>query len=459
VVWLDLDGFKVVNDGLGHLVGDELLKRVAVRVSAHLREEDTAARFGGDEFAVLLQHLNDFSDVEQIVMRLRDDLGRPYDLNGQEVVVSASIGIATSANDYVLAEDVLRDADIAMYQAKATGRAGFATFDASMHAVAMSRLQTETDLRQAIDQGQLELHYQPIVELAHGHLKAIEVLVRWASPIRGLVAPSEFLPIAEESGLILTLGRWVQQETCRQLLEWKRAGIVPEELRASINLSNREFWNPGLLDQVDNVLSSTGAPAHWLSFEITEGVIMHNLERALEVLDGLHARGVQIQIDDFGTGYSSLEALHRLPIDGLKIDRTFVANLQDGKSTEVVRTIIQLGRNLGVDVIAEGIETPMQQHVLAQLGCPLGQGYWFSRSVPALRLGELLILTNALLPGPQLVDDPDEAVVSDPVPAGHDPVPGRSVGAPRKGGRQGAAAAKAPLHLPRAEAPAAKSVS
>jgi diguanylate cyclase (GGDEF)-like protein/PAS domain S-box-containing protein len=396
VLWLDLDGFKVVNDSLGHLVGDELLKRVATRVSRHLRHEDTAARFGGDEFAVLLQHLSDFSDVQHVVTRLQEDLGRPYDLDGQEVVVTASIGIATSAHKYVLAEDVLRDADIAMYQAKANGRAGFAIFDASMHAVALSRLQTETDLRQAIDQGQLELYYQPIVELAEGRLRAIEVLVRWGSPVRGLVPPAEFLPIAEESGLILALGQWVQHETCRQLVEWKRAGLVPPELRASINLSNREFWNPGLLEQVEDILASTGAPAEWLSFEITEGVIMHNLERGLEVLDGLHARGVQIHIDDFGTGYSSLEALHRLPIDALKIDRTFVANLQEGKSTEVVRTIIQLGRNLGVDVIAEGIETPMQQHILAELGCPLGQGYWFSRSVPALRLGELLSASTSL---------------------------------------------------------------
>jgi diguanylate cyclase (GGDEF)-like protein/PAS domain S-box-containing protein len=408
VLWLDLDGFKVVNDSHGHLAGDELLVRVAERVSTHLREEDTAARFGGDEFAVLLQHVNDLSDIRQIVTRLQDDLGQPYDLSGQEVVVTASIGITTSANHYRLAEDVLRDADIAMYQAKATGRAGFATFDASMHAVALSRLQTESDLRQAIDQGQLELHYQPIVELAQGRLRGIEVLVRWDSPGRGLVVPSDFLPIAEESGLILALGRWVQLETCRQLRAWKTAGLVPAELRASINVSNREFWNPGLLEQLDDVLASTDVPAHWLSLEITEAVIMHNLERGLEVLDGLHTRGIQIHIDDFGTGYSSLEALHRLPIDALKIDRTFVANLQDGKSTEVVRTIVQLGRNLGVDVIAEGIETPMQQHVLAQLGCPLGQGYWFSRSVTAPRLGELLSTTSAL-PGPCEVDSSDDS--------------------------------------------------
>lgn len=396
VLWLDLDGFKVVNDSLGHLVGDELLVRVASRISTHLRDADTAARFGGDEFAVLLHQVTEFSVVEAIVRRLQDDLSKPYNLDGHEVVVTASIGIATGAHGYERAEDVLRDADIAMYKAKSAGRAGHATFDSSMYDGAISRLQTETALRQAIEQGQLELHYQPIVNLADGAMEAMEVLVRWRHPVRGLISPAEFLPVAEESGLIVPMGRWVEMEACRQLSLWKASGLIAPDLRASINLSNREFWAPGLLDQVDHVLGATGVPAEWLVFEITEGVIMHNLERALEVLGELHARGLQIHIDDFGTGYSSLEALHRLPIDALKIDRSFVANLQDDKSTELVRTIVQLGRNLGVDVIAEGIETPAQQHVLAELGCPLGQGYWFSVPVPAVRLGELLTMTTAL---------------------------------------------------------------
>jgi diguanylate cyclase (GGDEF)-like protein/PAS domain S-box-containing protein len=398
VLWLDLDGFKVVNDSLGHLVGDELLVRVAARITVNLRDADTAARFGGDEFAVLLHQIPEFTAVEAIVSRLQDDLGQPYDLDGHEVVVTASIGIATGANGYDRADDVLRDADIAMYRAKSAGRAGYATFDSSMFAGAITRLQTETALRQAIEQDQLELHYQPIVDLANGSMQAMEVLVRWRHPLRGLISPGEFLPVAEESGLIVPMGRWVEMEACRQLYAWKAEGLVSANLRASINLSNREFWNPGLLNQIDQVLAATGVPAEWLVFEITEGVIMHNLERALEVLGELHARGVQIHIDDFGTGYSSLEALHRLPIDALKIDRSFVANLQDNKSTELVRTIVQLGRNLGVDVIAEGIETPAQQHALAELGCPFGQGYWFSVPVPAGRLGELLTMTS--LPAP-----------------------------------------------------------
>ena len=396
VLWLDLDGFKVVNDSLGHLAGDRLLVLVANRIANHLREADTAARFGGDEFAVLLNQVPEPGAVKGIVGRLQDDLSRPYDLDGHEVVVSASIGIATSATGYDQADDVLRDADLAMYRAKSAGRAGYATFDSSMYAGAISRLQTESALRQAIELGQLELHYQPIADISDGALHAIEVLVRWRHPSRGLIPPREFLPVAEESGLIVPMGRWVEMETCRQLVKWKAAGLISQELRASINLSNREFWAPGFLDQVDEVLKTTGAPARWLVFEITEGVIMHNLERALEVLAELHARGVQIHIDDFGTGYSSLEALHRLPIDALKIDHSFVANLHSDRSTELVRTIVQLGRNLCVDVIAEGIETPAQQRVLVELGCPYGQGYWLCVPMPATQLGELLPMTGGL---------------------------------------------------------------
>jgi diguanylate cyclase (GGDEF)-like protein/PAS domain S-box-containing protein len=397
VLWLDLDGFKVVNDSLGHLVGDNLLLRVSERVVTHLREADTAARFGGDEFAVLLHNMTDFSAIDGIVTRLQEDLGRPYDLDGHEVVVTASIGIATSNDSYEKAEDVLRDADIAMYKAKSAGRAGHAMFDSSMYAGAISRLQTESALRQAIEQGQLELHYQPIVELSDGTMSAMEVLVRWRHPFQGLILPGDFLPVAEESGLIVPVGRSVQMQACRQLYDWKGGGWISQALRASINLSNREFWNPGLLDQVDSVLASTGAPPQWVSFEITEGVIMHDLPRALEILGELHDRGIQIHIDDFGTGYSSLEALHRLPIDALKIDRSFVANLEDEKSTELVRAIVNLGSSLNVDVIAEGIETPAQQRMLVDLGCPLGQGYWFSVPLPAEKLGQLLI-TNGTLP-------------------------------------------------------------
>ncbi|MGC8627736.1 MAG: EAL domain-containing protein [Acidimicrobiales bacterium] len=391
VLWLDLDGFKVVNDSLGHVAGDLLLKKVAERLAAQVREEDTAARFGGDEFAVLLHDAPDLAAAEAVVERIQQALGQPYDLGGQEVVVTASIGISTSANGYERAEDVIRDADIAMYKAKAAGRGNHAAFDASMYAGALARLRTETELRRAMELDELEIYYQPIVQLGSKALTGMEALVRWRHPERGLLPPGEFLPVAEDSGLIVPIGRWVQERTCRQVRAWKSAGLVSEDLRVSINLSNREFWYPGLVKEVDEVLARTAVPATWIVLEITEGVIMRDLEGALGVLRQLHERGFGVHIDDFGTGYSSLEALHRLPIDALKIDRGFVADLADeGRSNELVRTIVHLGHSLGLDVIAEGIETPEQYRVLSSMGCPEGQGYWFSFPVPAVQLEKLL---------------------------------------------------------------------
>jgi diguanylate cyclase (GGDEF)-like protein/PAS domain S-box-containing protein len=416
VLWLDLDGFKVVNDSLGHFVGDMLLVKVAERLLLAMREADTAARFGGDEFAILLHDTPDLPAVETFVKRLQERLGHPYDLDGHQVVVTASVGIATSASGYERPEEILRDADIAMYQAKAAGRAGFAAFDDSMYASAIFRMQTETELRQAIEEGQLELHYQPILDLATGALIGMEALVRWRHPHRGLILPAEFLPVAEESGLIIPMGRWILAEACRRMCAWKAAGLIDEGLRMSVNVSNREFWAPSMLEQLDEVLEETGTPANWLVLEITEGVIMHNLDRALDILEQLHDRGVSLHIDDFGTGYSSLEALHRLPIDALKIDRSFVAGLErDGKSGELVRTIIQLGQTMGVEVIAEGIETPAQQVILAGMGCPEGQGYWFSVPLPASGL------RNALVSGEyqdQLVPDPGDGSAANDAASG-----------------------------------------
>jgi len=411
VLWLDLDGFKVVNDSLGHVVGDLLLKKVAERLAAQVREVDTAARFGGDEFAVLLQDVPDLSAVETVVERIQEALSEPYDLDGQQVVVTASIGISTSANGYERAEDVIRDADIAMYKAKAAGRGNHAAFDASMYAGALTRMRTETELRRAIELGQLELYYQPIVQLGSKALTGMEALVRWQHPERGLLPPSEFLPVAEDSGLIVPMGRWVQERTCRQMRAWKSAGLVSEDLRVSINLSNREFWHSSLVKEIDEVLARTAVPATWIVLEITEGVIMRDLEAALGVLRELHDRGFGIHVDDFGTGYSSLEALHRLPIDALKIDRGFVADLaDDGRSNELVRTIVHLGHSLGLDVIAEGIETPDQYRVLSNMGCPEGQGYWFSYPAPAAQLERLFRRHS----GSEADNNGDEALASVP---------------------------------------------
>ena len=389
VLWLDLDGFKILNDSLGHQMGDKLLVQVADRIRAQLREADTAARFGGDEFAVLLLDIPDAPTVKAVVRRLLENLGAIYDVDGHEIVVTASIGVAMSSTGYDRPEDVLRDADIAMYRAKSDGRGTYAIFDSSMHATAMARLKTETELRQAIekrgqDSSQMELHYQPVVHLGTGEVMGLEALVRWRHPLRGLVTPLEFLQVAEDSGLIVPMGRWVAAEACRQLTLWNAVELLGTDVRVSLNLSNREFWSPRLLDHLDLVLAESGVLPERLAFEITEGVIIDNLERALIVLHELHARGLQVHVDDFGTGYSSLQALHRLPIDALKIDKSFVAGLGlDDRTTELVRTIVQLGKNLGVIVIAEGVETTNQQACFRDLGCAWGQGYLFSAAVPA----------------------------------------------------------------------------
>ena len=391
VLWLDLDGFKVLNDSLGHSFGDKLLVLVAERVKAHLRETDTAARFGGDEFALLVLDPGNSVSLEAMARRLLEHLNEPYELEGHKVVATASLGIATSAPGYRRPEDVLRDADIAMYKAKALGPGSLATFDASMYAGAMARMRTETELRQAIELDQLELHYQPIVDLATGRVEALEALVRWRHPGTGLLAPLHFLQVAEESGLIVPMGRWVQAEACRQLAGWQSEALLGPKARVGVNVSNREFANRRLIEQLDQVLAETGLPPERLTIEVTEGVIMDNLERALGVLWELRSRGVQVHVDDFGTGYSSLQALHRLPIDALKIDKSFVAGLgEDERTTELVRTIVQLGNRIGVGVIAEGIETAAQMEVLAHLGPCWGQGFLFSRPLPAGELEQLL---------------------------------------------------------------------
>jgi diguanylate cyclase (GGDEF)-like protein/PAS domain S-box-containing protein len=382
VLFLDLDGFKLVNDSLGHLLGDSLLSSVAKRISADLRPTDTASRFGGDEFAVLLDDVVAPHNPVAVAERLQARLARPFHVGGHEIVVTASIGIASSSTGYVSAEDVLRDADTAMYRAKATEKGTYATFDSGMHTRAVSRLRVETELRQAVDGGQLRLYYQPIVAIRTGHTLGFEALVRWEHPTRGLLGPAEFLPVAEESGLIVPIGRWILAETCRQLVEWRGAG-APDDLRVSVNVSNRQFWHGGLLDEVQGLLTAAHLEPRHIVLEITETVVMHNAELAEGMLMELHENGFALHIDDFGTGYSSLQALHRFPIEALKVDRSFVWGLgTDPRSTELVRTIAMMARNLGVDVIAEGIETADQRRRVERLGCAYGQGYLFSRPVP-----------------------------------------------------------------------------
>ncbi|WP_345509257.1 EAL domain-containing protein [Phytohabitans houttuyneae] len=383
VLFVDLDGFKVVNDSLGHAAGDALLIQVGNRISHSLRERDTAARFGGDEFLILLDGVADPYTPTQVAERMHAALAPPFRLQGQEVVVTASIGITLGGARYADAEDLVRDADIAMYWSKSQRKGSHALFDVAMHAKAVVRLQIETELRRAIERGELEVHYQPIVQLVGGRTRAFEALIRWRHPTRGLVLPEHFLAVAEETGLVIPIGRWVIAESCRQLAAWQRTP-GREDLRISVNISNRQFWQGGLVDDVTEALRVSRLHPRNLAFEITEGVIMNNIGLARKMLEDLHNLGCELHIDDFGTGYSSLEALHRLPIDALKIDRSFVARLGvDTKSSALVHTIVLMGGNLGLQLIAESVETEEQREHLLRLGCAYGQGHLFSEPVPA----------------------------------------------------------------------------
>ena len=400
VLFLDLDGFKIVNDSLGHLAGDLLLVQVADRIRAQLRDSDTAARFGGDEFAVLLNDVVDLGVVPVIVDRLQAALSQPYVLEGTEVVVSASIGVAASTTGYDAPEDVLRDSDIAMYRAKSNERGTYATFDVSMHEGAVQRMRVESELRRAIDNREFELHYQPIVDLGTRRIEALEALVRWRLPDGALVPPGEFLPVAEETGLMVPVGRLIVEQACQQLASWRAAGLPVGDVRVSVNVSNREFWHSDFTAHLTRALAAAGARPEWLNLEITEGVIMHNPEAAQKLLTELRAMGFALHVDDFGTGYSSLDALHRFPVEALKIDQSFVARLEtDARSRELVRTIIMMGDNLKMEVIAEGIETVAQEGILRDLGCTSGQGYLYSRPLPAAKIVEQLIgLPSSLRP-------------------------------------------------------------
>ncbi|MFI6074554.1 EAL domain-containing protein [Actinoplanes sp. NPDC051343] len=375
VLLLDLDGFKLVNDSLGHEAGDRLLQEVARRVTVELRVNEAAARLGGDEFAVLIEDFGGPDVPAVLAERLQAAVSAPCRLGDTDVAVTASIGIAVGADSYGDTQAVMRDADAAMYFAKSSGKRAHALFVPSMHESALDRLRTGAELRNAIGDGQLELFYQPIVALDSGVVCGVEALLRWRHPTRGLLVPPVFLPIAEESDLGVKIGTWVLREASRQVAEWGRPGI-----RMSVNVSNRQFWHGDLIAD----LVATGVDPALLAVEITEGVIMHDVRHATRVIAELTAMGVEVHIDDFGTGYSSLEALHDLPFDALKIDRSFVSRSTGSlRSRELVRTIVAMGLNLGLKVIAEGIETVEEQQLVRELGCTHGQGYLFSRPVPA----------------------------------------------------------------------------
>ncbi len=386
VLSLDLDRFKLVNDSFGFAAGDRLLVAVAERLAACLRSNDmvarlggdlTLARLGGDEFTILLDDLNHISDPLRVAERLQEQLAQPFDLGSQEVFVSASVGIATSTREYETPLAFLRDADTALSRAKALGGSRCEIFDREMRDHAIARLTLETDLRRAVDRREFRLQYQPIVSLGTGRVVGFESLVRWPHPERGAVSPSEFIPVAEETGLIQPIGWWVLREACDQASRWlRRAGT---RLQMSVNLSARLFGLRDLLEGVARVLDETGLPAANLKLELTESVLMERTDAAIATLHGLKDLGVQLAIDDFGTGYCSLDYLHRFPLDSLKIDRSFVAGLAArAEGAEITRAIVELAHTLRLDVTAEGVETPEQRVHLLALGCEYGQGSFFS---------------------------------------------------------------------------------
>ena len=388
VVFLDLDGFKLINDSLGHLAGDELLKVVGERLRSDLRSVDTAARFGGDEFAVLLYGLK-HEAVLSVVERLQERVAVPVMLANHEVSVTASVGIATSATGYTSAEDVLRDADIAMYHAKDSERGSACVFDPVMHSKATTLLRAQSELRAALVSEQFVVHYQPVVDLAGSALSQFEALVRWDHPDRGLLAPAEFLPIMAESGTIVVLGQWIIETVCAQIATWR--AHYPGPVTVSINLSHREFWSDQLLLTVTGAMSRHDVPPSCLILEITESVIMSDPDAARQIMADLHATGIRMHIDDFGTGQSSLHALRAFPVDALKIDRSFISQLTtDTQTTDLVRIIVGMGRTLGLDVVAEGVETTDQADHLRTMGCDTAQGFLYAQALPGPDAGTLL---------------------------------------------------------------------
>lgn len=399
VLFLDLDGFKMINDSMGHLIGDQLLLGVANRLEKCLRSTDTVARLGetftvarlgGDEFTVLLDDLKDPNDAKSAADRLMKALAPPFILGGKEVFTSVSIGIALSSSAYDEPEDMLRDADTAMYRAKSLGKARFEVFDADMRASVMARLQLETDLRGALERGEFRNFYQPIVSLDSGRIVGFEALLRWEHPTRGFLGPEEFILVAEETGLIRELGWWNLREACRQMSQW-RSSPKGRDLVISVNLSAKQFLQPNLVEDVRKLLGELSLAPDALKLEITESAVMADPSAAVEMLQQIKSIGIRLAIDDFGTGYSSLSYLHRFPLDTLKIDRSFIHDMRnDGEGMEIARTILPMANNLCLDVVAEGVETIEQVALLKQLHCAYAQGYYFSKPLSAENTRALL---------------------------------------------------------------------
>ncbi len=390
VLFLDINRFKTINDSLGHSIGDKLILNVAKRLVTSVRENDLVARFGGDEFAFILNNISNIQDAINFAERIKDKISSPFTLNGRQVFVSFSIGIAMGGSEYEAAEDVLRDADIAMYHAKET-KQDYVVFDHNMHARAVTLLQLETDLRVALEREELTMFYQPIINIHSMKLFGFESLVRWNHPQRGLVPPGEFIPVSEDTGLIIPMTLWILRTSCLQMVEWQNSSPDNKNLVISVNISGKHFAEKNLVEQIKKILVETKINPACLKLELTESAVMENAENVIEMLSQIRSLGIKLSIDDFGTGYSSLSYLHRFPINTLKVDRSFVSTMADGtENGEIVRTVIALAKTLKLDVIAEGIETIHQLHQLRILGCEYGQGYLFSRPVSAADAGKIV---------------------------------------------------------------------
>ena len=391
VLFLDLDRFKVINDSLGHQVGDVLLIAFAQKLKALIRNLDVAARLSGDEFILLLEGIDSVQDAVHIAERILLELQTPFEIAGREIFINTSIGIATSTPQYRHGADLLRDADIAMYRAKANGKACYAIFDPAMHLKVLQEMHLENALRRALEHQQFVLYYQPILSLKTGRLKGFEVLIRWLHPQQGIILPSKFISLAEETGIIVPLGQWILATACQQLKAWQHQFPVAASLSISVNLSARQFQEERLLEQLDMALANSQLQPSSLLLEITESILIEDVESVLDFLRVLQQRGIRLSIDDFGTGYSSLSYLHQFPFSYLKIDRVFIAPIGNGENNHgIVKSIVALSDSLGLDVIAEGIETPAQLAAMQQLGCEYGQGFLFDRPLTVEQVESLL---------------------------------------------------------------------
>ncbi|MDJ0600080.1 MAG: EAL domain-containing protein [Crocosphaera sp.] len=391
VLFLDLDEFKIINDSLGHSIGDKLLQEIAHRLQDGLRSNDTLARLGGDEFTILLEDIENIKDAIKIAKRIHLDLTKPFIIDQQDIFINTSIGIALSGSGYEKATEILRDADTAMYRAKADGKACYAIFDRKMHERAVSRLQLETDLRIGINKQEFSLYYQPIISLKTGQLTGFEALIRWHHPHKNLISPAEFIPIAEETGLIIPIGEWTLKEACQQMKKWQTQFPNYSHLKVAVNLSSKQLKCTNLLNTIDEILKDTKLDNKSLKLEITETLLMENLQTATEILLQIQERGIEICLDDFGTGYSSLSYLHRFPVNTLKIDRSFVMRMEpNNENAEIVRAIVSLAHILGLDIIAEGVETELQLAQLRWLDCEQGQGYFFAQPLTEEEVEDLL---------------------------------------------------------------------